>query len=110
MTTAPLPPQKLTVWCGLTADGLIGPFACHESVDGKAYRELSHDEIIPRLTELNSIEGYYFMQDGAPAHTSGETIQLLEETFQDRLITQKCRVGMEWPARSPDLNPCDYFL
>jgi hypothetical protein len=45
------------------------------------------------------------MQDGATAHTAICSINVLNEVFEDRLISH----GL-WPARSPDLNPCDIYL
>jgi inhibitor of nuclear factor kappa-B kinase subunit alpha len=47
----------------------------------------------------------YFMQDGAAAHTATYSIKALNEVFEDRRVSR----GL-WPARSPDLNPCDFFL
>jgi inhibitor of nuclear factor kappa-B kinase subunit alpha len=45
------------------------------------------------------------MQDGATANTASYSINVLNEVFKDRLISR----GL-WPARSPDLNPCDFYL
>ncbi|GFU71589.1 putative transposase [Trichonephila clavipes] len=54
------------------------------------------------LTEL------WFQQDGAACHTARATIDLLKDTFGDRLIS---RFGpVNWPPRSCDLTPLDYFL
>jgi hypothetical protein len=47
----------------------------------------------------------YFMQDGATAHTATYSKNVLNEVFEKRLISR----GL-WPARSPDLNPCDFYL
>jgi inhibitor of nuclear factor kappa-B kinase subunit alpha len=47
----------------------------------------------------------YFMQDSATAHTATYSIDVLSEVFEDRLISRRL-----WPARSPDLNPCDFYL
>jgi hypothetical protein len=47
----------------------------------------------------------YFMQDGATANTVTYSINVLNEVFENRLIS----CGL-WPARSPDLNPCDFYL
>ncbi|GFY03232.1 histone-lysine N-methyltransferase SETMAR [Trichonephila clavipes] len=55
-----------------------------------------------KLTEL------WFQQDGATCHTARATIDLLKDTFSDRLIS---RFGpVNWPPRSCDLTPLDYFL
>ncbi|GFX03274.1 DNA-directed RNA polymerase subunit [Trichonephila clavipes] len=49
-----------------------------------------------------------FQQDGATYHTARATIDLLKDTFGDRLIS---RFGpVNWPPRSCDLTPLDYFL
>ncbi|GFW93604.1 putative transposable element [Trichonephila clavipes] len=50
----------------------------------------------------------WFQQDGATCHTVRATIDLLKDTFGDRLIS---RFGpVNWPPRSCDLTPLDYFL
>ncbi|GFY24434.1 uncharacterized protein TNCV_1014821 [Trichonephila clavipes] len=49
-----------------------------------------------------------FQQDGATCHTARATIDLLKDTLGDRLIS---RFGpVNWPPRSWDLTPLDYFL
>jgi hypothetical protein len=47
----------------------------------------------------------YFMQDGATAHTANYSINVLNEEFEDQLINLKL-----WPARSQDLNTCNFRL
>ncbi|GFV58333.1 DUF4817 domain-containing protein [Trichonephila clavipes] len=50
----------------------------------------------------------WFQQDGATCHTARATIDLLKDTFGDRLIS---RFGpVNWPPRSCDLTLLDYFL
>ncbi|GFV27641.1 transposable element Tc3 transposase [Trichonephila clavipes] len=50
----------------------------------------------------------WFQQDGATCHTARATIDLLKDTFGDRLIS---RFGpVNWPPRSCDLTPLDHFL
>ncbi|GFX36343.1 DUF4817 domain-containing protein [Trichonephila clavipes] len=50
----------------------------------------------------------WFQQDGATCHTARATIDLLKDTFGDHLIS---RFGpVNWPPRSCDLTPLDYFL
>ncbi|GFX28128.1 uncharacterized protein TNCV_424551 [Trichonephila clavipes] len=50
----------------------------------------------------------WFQQDGATCHTARAPIDLLKDTFGDRLIS---RFGpVNWPPRSCDLTPLDYFL
>ncbi|GFX64270.1 DUF4817 domain-containing protein [Trichonephila clavipes] len=62
------------------------------------------------IPELNNhdVQKLWFQQDGATCHTARATIDLLKDTFGDRLIS---RFGpVNWPPRSCDLTPLDYFL
>ncbi|GFX99680.1 transposable element Tc3 transposase [Trichonephila clavipes] len=62
------------------------------------------------IPELNNhdVQELWFQQDGATCHTARATIDLLKDTFGDRLIS---RFGpVTWPPRSCDLTPLDYFL
>ncbi|GFV59974.1 uncharacterized protein TNCV_4183441, partial [Trichonephila clavipes] len=60
------------------------------------------DPLTPSPWEL------WFQQDGATCHTARATIDLLKDTFGDRLIS---RFGpVNWPPRSCDSTPLDYFL
>ncbi|GFV20928.1 hypothetical protein TNCV_4531971 [Trichonephila clavipes] len=62
------------------------------------------------IPELNNhdVQELCFQQDGATCHTARATIDLLKDTFGDRLIS---RFGpVNWPPRSCDLTPLDYFL
>ncbi|GFU94308.1 transposable element Tc3 transposase [Trichonephila clavipes] len=66
-----------------------------------------HMNITYRQTNGLGIE-LWFQQDGATCHTARATIDLLKDTFGDRLIS---RFGpVNWPPRSCDLTPLDYFL
>ncbi|GFX38030.1 uncharacterized protein TNCV_3836291 [Trichonephila clavipes] len=62
------------------------------------------------IPELNNhdVQELWFQQGGATCHTARATIDLLKDTFGDRLIS---RFGpVNWPPRSCDLTPLDYFL
>ncbi|GFV37910.1 uncharacterized protein TNCV_2663231 [Trichonephila clavipes] len=62
------------------------------------------------IPELNNhdVQELWFQQDGATCHTARATIDLLKDTLGDRLIL---RFGpVNWPPRSCDLAPLDYFL
>ncbi|GFU77617.1 uncharacterized protein TNCV_4176001, partial [Trichonephila clavipes] len=84
----PLHPEKLTVWCAF-----MGWW--------------NHSSKTMKATTLQSME-LWFQQDGATCHTARATIDLLKDTFGDRLIS---RFGpVNWPPRSCDLTPLDYFL
>ncbi|GFY28642.1 uncharacterized protein TNCV_3440091 [Trichonephila clavipes] len=62
------------------------------------------------IPELNNhdVQELWFQQDGATCHTARATIDFLKDTVGDRLIS---RFGpVNWPPRSCDLTPLDYFL
>ncbi|GFV97840.1 transposable element Tc3 transposase [Trichonephila clavipes] len=62
------------------------------------------------IPELNNddVQELWFQQDGATCRKARATIDLLKDTFGDRLIS---RFGpVKWPPRSCDLTPLDYFL
>ncbi|GFW64344.1 putative DD41D transposase [Trichonephila clavipes] len=60
--------------------------------------------------ELNNydVQELWFQQDGATCHTARATINLLKDTFGNRLISRFGSVNL--PPRSCDLEPLDYFL
>ncbi|GFT68868.1 transposable element Tc3 transposase, partial [Trichonephila clavipes] len=62
------------------------------------------------IHELNNhdVQELWFLQDGATCHTAHATIDLLKDTFGDRLISRFGPVNS--PPRSCDLTPLDYFL
>lgn len=50
----------------------------------------------------------YFQQDGATPHCTRETLELLREFFDNRIISRNTE--NEYPPRSCDITPCDFFL
>ena len=65
------------------------------------------DQLLPQLVQdcrtlLN--DEFVFQQDGAPAHTSQQTQDWLQQQCPEFIRKD------EWPPNSPDLNPLDYFV
>ncbi|GFW17979.1 uncharacterized protein TNCV_2280831 [Trichonephila clavipes] len=109
----PLHPEKLTVWCALWAGGIIDPYLFKNdeghnvTVNGDRYRAMITNFFIPELNN-HDVQELWFQQDGATCHTARATIDLLKDTFGDCLISHFGPVN--WPPRSCDLTPLDYFL
>ncbi|GFX77957.1 putative DD41D transposase [Trichonephila clavipes] len=102
-------PRKLTVWCALWAGGILlqNDEGHNVTVNGDQYRTMITNFFIPELNN-HDVEELWFQQDGATCHTARATIHLLKDTFGDLLIS---RFGpVNWPPRSCDLTPLDYFL
>lgn len=110
---APLHPEKITVWCGLHAGGVIGPYFFvdganrHVTVNGNRYRTMLTDYFWHELDGID-LDDMWFQQDGATSHTAHVTIDLLKSKFGERVISRNGPVN--WPPRSCDLTPLDYFL
>ncbi|GFX55514.1 DUF4817 domain-containing protein [Trichonephila clavipes] len=69
-------------------------------------REIRKKEV--RKMKVRLYSRLSFRQDGATCHTARATIDLLKDTFGDRLIS---RFGpVNWTPRSCDLTPLDCFL
>ncbi|GFU63084.1 transposable element Tc3 transposase [Trichonephila clavipes] len=105
----PLHPEKLTVGCALWAGGILlqNDEGHNVTVNGDRYRAMITNFFIPELNN-HDVQELWFQQDGATCHTARTTIDLLKDTFGDRLIS---RFGpVNWPPRSCDLTPLDYFL
>ena len=110
----PLHPKSVTFWAGIHAGGIIGPYLFQKSVTGDRYHKLLEEEIIPRLEELNLIDDYWWMQDGAPPHRVGKVMDLLHDKFNNRVIAlgfpERFDEGLQWPPYSPDINPMDFSV
>lgn len=65
-------------------------------------------EVIPHLESLGLLSTLWWQQDGAPPHFALNVRRYLRDIFGSRWIS---RGGpLEWPPRSPDLSPLDFFL
>ena len=50
----------------------------------------------------------WYMQDGAPAHRALSVRNRLQELFDNYVVGMGHQI--DWPARSPDLSPLDFYL
>ncbi|GFU69452.1 DUF4817 domain-containing protein [Trichonephila clavipes] len=83
------------------------PVVQDNKVNGDRYRAVITNFFIPELNN-HDVQELWFQQDGATCHTARAIIDLLKDTFGDHLIS---RFGpVNWPPRSCDLTPLDYFL
>jgi len=104
----------INVWAGIVGDRLIGPVRLPEWLTGTTYREFLErlmQDILPDVFDdvpLQLWVGMWFMHDGAPPHFSCIAHQYLNGHFPGKWIGRNGPV--EWPPRSPDLNPIDFYL
>lgn len=101
--------KSVTVFGALSRDHLFGPYIFPSTVTSDSYRGILSEMFIPDvISKLGGLANVWFQQDGAPAHTANLTKDFINSHFQNRVISR----GFlhEWPPRSPDLTPCDFFL
>ena len=67
------------------------------------YLSMLNNYFWPKLKKESNL--YYFQQDGATPHTANNVQTWLTTKFGSKFVNKKMR-----PPRSPDLNPCDYYL
>ena len=91
----PFYPQRLTVWCGFTADFIIRPYffeiitqarpqTC--SVNAERYHDMLSRFVIPQLQQRQCLDKIIFMQDGAPPHFGKSVQQLLRHHFTEKRV------------------------
>ncbi|PNF43075.1 hypothetical protein B7P43_G02709 [Cryptotermes secundus] len=64
--------------------------------------------IFPAIRELFGDERFYLQQDGGPPHYHRDVRAYLDDTLPGPWIGR--RGAIEYPPRSPDLTPLDFYL
>lgn len=102
-------PEKVNVWAGIIGDRIIGPYFFEETLTGARYLEFLQNFLLPELNRLfPNTNDLWLQQDGAPPHYALLVRNYLDNVFPNRWIGR--RGTIEWPPRSPDLTPLDFFL
>ena len=111
----PLRSEKFTVWHVLASFGLTGPYFFEDeagravAVNSARYTAMLSTFLEPELQRLGvENQTLWFQQDGTTAHTARTAMRILNEMFPACVISRKGNI--EWRARSPDLNACNFFL
>ena len=100
----PLHDARVTVWCGVTAKRVIGPYFFEDdrgkavTINGDRYRKMLREFLLPQVRRYR-MRYHWFQQDGATAHTAPETMSLLHENFTGRIISKNG--DFAWPSNSP---------
>ena len=110
----PLHSQKVTVWCTMSASGIIGPYFFEKeagyavTVNADCYVEICKISSPHNSPVFPVNENTLFQHDGATSHSQEcQWTQLMlccrTESFPGMGITMPT-------TQLADLNPCDYFL
>ena len=93
----------------MSSDTIIGSLFFEERITGITYlTKVLNGIVFPYFSENDSEENLVFQQDGAPPHYANVVRNALNEKLAGRWFGR--RGSIEWPARSPDLSPLDFFL
>ncbi|KYN09502.1 hypothetical protein ALC57_18370 [Trachymyrmex cornetzi] len=89
---------------------ILGLVILPNILNGVAYKEFLAENLPNFLEEVPLAERnrIIFQQDGAGPHNARIVTDYLNEQFSGRWMGRYSLIP--WPARSPDLNPLDFFL
>jgi len=99
---------QVTVWCRMTATRVIGPYLLRDTMNAERYRQILEYYAWPIVSGWENVDELIFMHDGAPPHFALSVRALLDQKIPGRWLGRQ--ETHEWPATSPDLTPCDFFL
>lgn len=101
--------SRTMCWAAMSHEKLFGPYFFPASVSADTYQAILSEFFVPELLhDMGNVDNVWFQQDGAPAHTADNTKVFLANIFDTRIISRGFQ--NEWPPRSPDITPCDFFL
>lgn len=110
--------EKVTVWAALCGNGhILGPHFFDGNVNGERYLNMIDELVIPELNEIFNFNLFvvnrfeqevWWFQDGAPCHRSLIVTNRLRQLFGNQVVS--LNHDIEWPPRSPDITPCDFFF
>ena len=87
-------PQKVTVWCGFWAGGIIGPYFFKNdvgeaiSVNGELYSTMISDFFWSKFNDMD-VDDMWFQQDSSTCHTVDAMMNFLHERFQGMVISRR---------------------
>ena len=88
---------SLMIWGAFSWRGCAKLAIIKGNMNSEQYIEVLQEYMLP-FAEDKHPDGFIFQQDGASVHRSQATMQYLKDADVDLL---------DWPARSPDLNPIE---
>jgi hypothetical protein len=98
------------LWAGIIDNSLVGPFTLPARVNAENFLQFLQNDFQVLLEDLPLVilRQMWLQMDGAPPHFGRIVRDWCNETYPNRWIGRGGAIA--WPPRSPDLNPCDFFL
>jgi hypothetical protein len=108
----PLHTAKVSVWCGISKGGIVGPYFFKEgatvTVTSELYVKMQRNFLRPQLRNLRvNMEEMWFQKDGATAHAARASMTV-RQRFPQRALS---RFGdVPWPhAHQINLPAISFF-
>ena len=95
--------SAVITWKGVTKPFFVGGTGLKGN--GCAYLKHLKKDLIPAVEMLYPRNDFHFVQDSASSHRSKIVQAFLKDRLKSRFVKSS-----EWPPRSPDCNPLDYFF
>ncbi|KAF2346995.1 hypothetical protein FHG87_022249 [Trinorchestia longiramus] len=89
---------SIMVWGCFSSSGVSKLHIIEGTMNGRKYREILEEQLLPSARLLKLKRGWKFQQDNDPKHTANET--------KEWLTMKKINV-LEWSSQSPDMNPIE---
>ena len=102
---------SINIWCGIFEGRLLPLLVLPHRLNANSYLEILENQVEDMLDNtipLNLRNRMWFQHDGAPPHVGRNVVRWLNNKFNQRWIGRNGPI--HWPARSPDLNPLDFYL
>ena len=97
--------QKVTVWCAMSASGIIGHYFFEYeagnavTVNTDRYVEMLQNFFTPQLARFPVNENTLFQQDGATSHTARMSMNAVNALFPNRVVSRNGDIP--WPPATP---------
>ena len=100
--------KKVMVSAVITWKGVSQPFFIGGNgikVNGASCLKHLSDDLIPAAQAMHMNKDFTFVQDSAPLHRANQVQNFLKQKLKSRFIK-----NTDWPPKSPDCNPLDYYF
>ena len=100
--------KKVMVSAVITWKGVSQPFFIGGNgikVNRASYLKHLRDDLIPAVEAMYPKKDFTFVQNSAPSHRANQIQNLLKQKLKSRFVK-----NTDWPPKSPDCNPLDYYF
>ena len=74
-------------------------------MNGASYLKHLRDDLIPAVEAMYLNKDFTFVQDSALSHRANQVQNFLKQKLKSRFVK-----NTDWPPKSPDCKPLDYYF